>query len=156
MKKILYVFLVVTLLSGLVLSVSCTCTKKEMPYGEVLWWRANISETDFKTERNTKVDRQTATDLYKEGTSKVYVLVNLPVEVVNKGAHGILTFHAACHLDTLSNKNQDSVNITLGNNQEGNIAFAFWVNVADVPAHPSTEWSKEAFTIQALNLFIED
>lgn len=132
-----------------------------MPYGEVLSWRANISETDYKTERNVKIDEDDVYKLYKEGTQKIYVAVFLPVSVVNKGAEGILTFHAACNLDTLNNQYQDSVNITLRKEQEGSISFSFWVNITEIPEVSTQEnhekWSAEAFSIQAVNLqdFVE-
>ena len=131
-----------------------------MPYGEVISWRADISEEDFKTERNVTIEKDEVAALYKEGTQKIYVAVIIPVTVVNKGAEGILTFHAVCHLDTLNNKNQDSVNTTLRKNQEGSIRFWFWVNVADIPDYETQaeydSWSKQAFTVQAVNLFVED
>ncbi|MFC2069354.1 hypothetical protein ACFLTP_10180 [Chloroflexota bacterium] len=78
-KRLLHSFLVVNLLSGLVLSVSCACEKKkeDMPFGVVLSWRA-LETTEFKDKNNRVVDEATWRET---GLADLYENIELRVKV---------------------------------------------------------------------------
>ena len=154
MKKILYLFLGITLLTTAVLSVSCTCTNAELakqPYGEVLYWIHKISD-EYKNNKNVIIEPYTIPKAKEGERGLYYVKVYVEAQVVNKGGKGILTFHAACNLNTLNNMSTDAQNITLNKDQEGDVLFGFWVDIWDVWVTTfQDKWHSQAFTIQAVN-----
>ncbi|MFC1866109.1 hypothetical protein ACFLYB_05305 [Chloroflexota bacterium] len=152
MKRILYLALVVALLSTPALMVSA-CGKEDlgkMPFGEVRYWNHELTQ-EVKNTSNVIIDPTLAPPISEAGSGQYYEGVFLKVIVVNKGANGILTFHAVCNLKTIG-KSQYAQNITLKENEEGEIIFRFWVDLQDVwGTIVRSEWS-QAFTVQAVNL----
>ena len=152
MKRVLYLALVVALLSTPAL-LAAACGKEDlgkMPFGEVLYWNHELTQ-EVKNTSNVIIDPTLAPPISEASSGQYYEGVFLKVTVVNKGANGILTFHAVCNLKTLG-KGQYAQNITLKENEEGEIIFRFWVDLQDVwGTIVRSEWS-QAFTVQAVNL----
>ena len=100
----------------------------------------------WKNERN--VQFQDPPD-FSSGT--FYRLTKLDAAVINRGAEGMITFHAACHVDTLGT-NQDAQNIVLKEGAKGNIRFQFWVEESALEEVDRMDSWDSAFTVQAVNL----
>jgi hypothetical protein len=146
MKTLCTVLFLAILCSTIPLASSCTEEeKKELPYGEVTFWGPR-SMFIYKDEKNVRVDAE------GKMADELYELIELEVHVVNTGADGMCTFHAACNLNTLG-RNQGAQNISLKKDETGKLIFEFWVNLWDESeALRIGTWRTEAFTVQAVNL----
>jgi hypothetical protein len=151
MKKMRLLFLIITLIIGLVPLVSCTeKPRADMPYGKVVDMYIQGGEDPlYKNEKNIRVKEEEVKQL--TSTEGIYKRVPLVVEATNRGADGMVTVHAVCNLDTL-HFNQDSQNQFVKRGEATLFKFVFWVSLNEWTPYYNADEGVNAFTVQAVNI----